>query len=204
MKSALKKFVPTAEAFTRLLHPFAEVVIHDLAKDQIVAIYNPLSKRKVGDASYLDQWDFSIDLNENVIGPYEKTNYDGRKLKSISLVLRDDKTKAIGFLCVNVDISVFESYRNTLQLFLSNNDQKLTPQSKVRFKDDLYEQISLFIQAYCQENHLSLKSLSRADKQTLITKLEKEGALKGKNATNYIARILNISRATVYNYLKEK
>ena len=52
MKSELKQAVAMAEAFARLLHPFAEVVIHDLKKDQIVAIYNPFSKRKVGDSSY--------------------------------------------------------------------------------------------------------------------------------------------------------
>jgi len=43
MKRELKNAIPFADAFARLLHPFAEVVIHDLEKDQIEAIYNPLS-----------------------------------------------------------------------------------------------------------------------------------------------------------------
>ena len=126
MNPKFKEYLPVAEAFAKLLHPFAEVVIHDLAKDSIVAIYNPLSKREVGDPSYLDSWDFTGDPSENVIGPAEKTNYDGRRLKSISIVLRNDKGKAVGFICVNMDISVFENYQSTLQIFLSNNDRTLS------------------------------------------------------------------------------
>lgn len=204
MKHELKRAVPIAETFAKLLHPFAEVVIHDLKKDKVEAIFNPLSGREVGDSSYLDRWDFTVDPDENVIGPYEKINYDGRRLKSISLVLRDEKEKAVGFLCINMDISIFETYRDTLQVFLSNNDTNISEATQSLFRDDLYEQINMFVQNYCRERHLSLNALTREDKQTLIIKLHEKGAFNGKNATSYIARILTISRASVYNYLKEK
>jgi len=203
MKTELKRSLPIAETFAKLLHPFAEVVVHDLEKDRIEAIYNPFSQREVGDNSYLDRWDFTVDPDENVIGPYEKIHYDGRRLKSISLVLRNDKGKTVGFLCINMDISVFENYRDQLQIFLSNNDKTISKEKQSLFKDDLYEQINAFVQNYCREKHLSLENLSRDDKQDLILKLRNEGAFNGKNATSYIARILNVSRATVYNYLKE-
>lgn len=203
MKPELKRAIPIAQTFSRLLHPFAEVVIHDLEKDQIEAIYNSFSQRVVGDDSYLDRWDFTVDPEENIIGPYEKINYDGRRLKSISLVLRNDKEKAVGFLCINMDISVFENYRDTLQMFLSNNDGNISEDKQSLFKDDLYEQINMFVQNYCREQGVSLERLNREDKKALILNLRDKRAFNGKNATNYIARILNISRATVYNYLKE-
>lgn len=195
---------PVAEAFARLLHPFAEVVIHDLNKDRIEAIYNPFSKRVVGDNSYLDHWDFTVDADDNVIGPYEKINYDGRRLKSISIVIRGEAGKAVGFLCVNMDVSVFENYRDTIQVFLGNNDESISESKKELFKDDLYEQINTFVQGYCRAQQLSLGALSREDKKAIIAVLRDRGAFFGKNASEYIARILNVSRATVYNYLKEK
>jgi len=203
MNSKFKEYQPVAEAFAKLLHPFAEVVIHDLAKDCIVAIYNPISKREVGDPSYFDGLDFGADPDENVIGPSEKINYDGRRLKSISIVLRNDKGKAVGSICVNMDISVFEKYQNTLQIFLSNNDSTLSESRQAFFKDSVHEQINIFIENYCRENNLSFDAMSKNDKQDLIFRLKENGAFNGKNATSYIARILNISRATVYNYLKE-
>lgn len=201
LKRSLKEILPFAEAFSRLLHPLAEVVIHDLEKDQIEAIYNPISRREVGDNSYLDRIDF--DESERVIGPYEKTNWDGRSLKSISIVIRNASGKAEGFLCINLDISMFETANQLLQTFLKNN-RVISEQSQRVFKDDLYEKINLYVQNYCREHQVSIEALNRTDKKEIINALVEEGAFQGKNAANYIGRVLGISRATVYNYLKSE
>lgn len=200
MKKSLKETLPYAEAFSRLLHPFAEVVVHDLSKDRIEAIYHPLSRREVGDHSYLDQINFGE--SETVIGPYDKTNWDGRPMKSISIVIRNQSGKAEGFLCVNVDVSAFQTANLLLQSFLKNN-MSTTEESHHLFKDDLYEKVNLYIQNYCHEHRSSIEFLSREDKKEMIRSLAKDGAFEGKNAANYIGRVLGISRATVYNYLKE-
>jgi D-arginine utilization repressor len=201
MKRALEETLPFAEAFARLLHPFAEVVVHDLSKDQIEAIYNPLSRREVGDDSYLDRIDFHE--SETVIGPYDKTNWDGRPMKSISVVIRNQSGKAEGFLCVNVDVSAFTTANQLLQSFLKNNID-LPEESQRLFKDDLYEKINLYVRKYCQEHQVSMDALSRENKREIINALAEDGAFDGKNAAIYIGRVLGISRATVYNYLKEK
>lgn len=203
MKPPLKNALPMAEAFCKLLHPLAEVVIHDLATDKIAAIFNPFSKREVGDCSYMDEFNFPLDVSQNVIGPYEKTHYDGQKLKSISIVLRDELGAGQGFLCVNMNISAFAQYQQTMQLFLGNNDTALSHDVEGIFKDDLYEQINIYVQQYCRDHQLSLDQLNRKQKQSLMNELKQKGAFKGKNATNYAARILKVSRATVYNYLKQ-
>lgn len=201
MKRSLEETLPFAEAFARLLHPFAEVVVHDLSKDQIEAIYNPLSRREVGDDSYLDRIDFHE--SEVVIGPYDKTNWDGRPMKSISVVLRNQSGKAEGFLCVNVDVSVFTTANQLLQSFLKNNID-LPGESQRLFKDDLYERVNLYVRKYCQERQVSMEALSRENKKEIINALAEKGAFDGKNAAIYISRVLRVSRATVYNYLKEK
>ncbi len=204
MKAELKSAIPMAEAFSKLLHPLAEVVIHDLEKNQIVAIFNPFSRREVGDESYMEQWDFPVDAQQDVIGPYKKINYDGQKLKSISVVLRDYEGSAQGFLCVNMDISIFERYQRTIQLFLGNNDPATSKPFQGMFKDDLYEQINIYVQQYCRKHQLNLDKLNRKQKQALMVELKDKGAFNGKNATNYAARVLGVSRATIYNYLKEQ
>ena len=201
LKRSLKDVLPFAEAFSRLLHPFAEVVVHDLGRDQIEAIYNPLSRREVGDDSYLDQIDF--DGSEMIIGPYEKTNWDGRLMKSISIVIRNQSGKAEGFLCINLDISVFETANQLLQTFLKNNVDTVERTQRL-FKDDLYEKINQYVQNYSREHQVSMEAFSRVNKKEIIDSLVQEGAFRGKNAANYIGRVLGISRATVYNYLKEK
>lgn len=202
MKKDLTPYLTIAEAFARLLHPLAEVVIHDLKEDQIFAIFNSFSQREVGDASYLERLDFNLDCQENIVGPYEKLNYDGKKLKSISIVLRKNH-QAIGLLCINMDISAFEKHQALIHQLVTISSPSISTEQEKLFKDDLYEKINLFVQTYCRNHQLRIDNLKKEEKQDLILQLKQEGALKGKNATNYIAKIINISRATVYNYLKE-
>lgn len=201
MKKSIQEILPFAEAFAKILHPFAEVVVHDLAKDQIEAIYNPISRREVGDSSYLDRVNF--DDTETIIGPYEKTNWDGRSLKSISTLIRNSRGIVEGFLCINIDISVFESANQLLVAFLENNKQ-VDEETESIFKEDLYEKINLFVRNYCRNNQVSIDALSRQEKKELIHSLVEQGAFKERNAANYVGRVLGISRATVYNYLKNE
>jgi predicted transcriptional regulator YheO len=202
-KKKINYYLAISEAISKLLYPFAEVVLHDVEQDQIVAIFNSFSKREAGDSSYLDKLDFNTENTlSKIIGPYEKINYDGRKLKSITVAIHNETKITVGFLCINLDISVFDTYKNILNTFLSNHNNETNKKTNKLFKNDLYEQINLFSQKYCINNNLSLENLTREQKQALILKLKEEGALSGKNASNYIARILNLSRATIYNYLK--
>jgi predicted transcriptional regulator YheO len=169
MRLELSRYINVAEAISKLLSPFAEVVVHDLSTNKIEAIFNSISKRKVGDSSYLDHINLeTYDELSNVIGPYEKLNYDGRKLKCIISIIRDNTGVAVGTLCINLDISVFDKYQGILQLFLTNNDKEMSQKSQSLFKDTLYEQINNFVQKYCLNHSLSIDNLTRLQKKNLI------------------------------------
>jgi predicted transcriptional regulator YheO len=198
MKRAIKAFLPTAEAIQRLLNPHAEVVIHDIKQNQIVAIYHPFSKRKVGDSSLLTQEE-EIAALEDCVGPYEKINWDGRKLKSVSSVIRDENNKAVGLMCINLDISKLEKYNKIISEFIDYE----RPQPAPLFKDDWQERINKYVHNYLSKHQLTLETLRREDKKKLIEHLHKIGAFSGKNSARYIAQIIKTSRATVYNYLAE-
>lgn len=135
-----------------------------------------------------------------MIGPYQKRNWDGRQLRSISTVLRDDNRQPIGLLCINLDITVFESAKAALELFLSG--QQLQPQPEVLFQDDWQERINTYIHQWLQQQQLTLAALNNASRRMLIETLYQQGAFNGKNAAGYVAKILGIARATVYNHLK--
>ena len=78
--------IPFAEAVSKLLGPKVEVVVHSLRTETVAHICNPLSKREVGDPSYMTEVDFLDD--DAVLGPFERLNWDGRVIRSISAVLR--------------------------------------------------------------------------------------------------------------------
>lgn len=201
MKKAIKAFLPTAEAIQRLLHPFAEVVVHDIKQNKIVAIYHPFSKRRMGDSSLFTKEEEMATL-EDCVGPYEKINWNGGKLKSVSSVIRDENNKAVGMLCINLDVSMFEKINKSISQFIGFGD--LIPQPAPLFKDDWQERINNYIHSYLNKHHLILETLTREEKKKLIEHLYHIGAFTGKNSARYIAQIIKVSRATVYNYLSKK
>ncbi|MCD5362074.1 helix-turn-helix transcriptional regulator [Chromobacterium aquaticum] len=195
----LSRYQSITDAIATLFYPYAEVVLHDLATQSVAYIANNFSKRELGDDSGLEELENTPDAT--VIGPYEKLNWDGRKLRSISVVLRDDAGAALGMMCVNLDISVFEGARAALDLFLSGS--KLVAQPALLFEDDWQERINRFIHGWLQQRQLSLSILNREHKRELVEALLHEGAFRGKNAANYVANVLGMGRATVFKHLKE-
>ena len=163
-------------------------------------IANNLSKRSLGDDSSLEDM-LDGDVSEVNIGPYEKLNWDGQKIRSLSTVLHDHKGRRLAVLCINLNISLFETAKAALDLFLSPS--KLIAQPDALFRDDWQERINTFLHAWLRERQLSLNLLTRDHKRELVLALHAEGAFKGKSASNYVANVLGMGRATVYKHLKE-
>lgn len=187
-----------AEGIAALFYPCVEVVIHDVSKGTVAYIANNLSRRQPGDDAGLDE--LRTDALEPVTGPYEKLNWDGRKMRSVSIAARGETGKEY-LLCINLSTSVFEDARNALELFLSAS--KLQPQPEALFRDDWQDKINTFLHEWIRTQNTSLNMLTRGQKKTLVLKLHQEGAFRAKNAADYIAGVLSLGRTTVYKYLRE-
>lgn len=194
----LQEYDSIAQAITLLLNPYAEVVIHDLKTGKIEAIYNNFSKRNVGDESLIEEL-ADYDKLPDVFPVYTKTNWDGKKMKSTTATLRDKNNNPVGLLCINLDVSKWEEFRHFLSQWSSaQNDRR----PEVLFKDDWREKINFYVSDYLKKECTTLKMLSKEKKRDLIKALYQEGAFKAKNAAIYVADILGLSRATIYNYLR--
>lgn len=188
-----------ADGISTLFFPYAEVIVHDLSTQSIAYIANNLSRRKVGDDSALENAEFQTD--ESVIGPYEKRNWDGSVMRAVSIVVRDTAWLPIGVVCINLNISVFDQARAALDLLVSG--ARLTPQPKVMFQDDWQERINTFVHSWLSDHQAGLTILTRLQKRALVEELYRNGAFKGRSAAEYIARVLNMGRATVFKHVKE-
>ncbi|MCP5156671.1 MAG: PAS domain-containing protein [Ectothiorhodospiraceae bacterium] len=199
MRPDVAPFVPVCDAVANLFAPFAEVVLHDLASGTVVHIAGNFSRRELGDPANLHEIDF--EPTDVVIGPYEKTNWDGRRVKSISAVLRDASGRPQAVMCINADMSDFESILLTLQSFVSVPAGAGQPESL--FRDDWHERINRYIRHWTATRGLSVSDLTRVQKRELVRALADDGAFGGRNAAGYISRLLGMGRATVYNYLSK-
>lgn len=188
-----------AKGIAALLHPNAEVVVHDLEKQHIAILINNFSKRKIGSPSLLEDMEYTP--GQWVIGPYEKINWDGRKLKSISVVLRNAKGTPEAIMCINLDVSIAMDLHQRLDLFL--NSTSMIDQPQALFKDDWHEQINRFVNNWLSDNSRTIAALTRDEKRNLVQLLHAQGAFKGKQAASYVASVLSLGNSTVYKYLKE-
>ena len=197
MDATLAKYMAVTESIQRLFYPYVEVVLHDTKLNKIAAIFNPYSQREVGDDSLLTKEELSFKVD--TIGPYAKRNWDGRKLKSVTTVLRNDNDEVVGLLCINFDISKFIGMTEHLESFV----EILTDEahSEPLFKDDWQEKINKYVHHYLADRQLTLDTLRRDKKKQLVEHLYHQGAFSVKNAAQYIATVIGVSRATIYNYL---
>ena len=199
MDKNIQTYKNIADGIAKLLHPHAEVVIHDVETQKVIHLANNISKREIGSPSLLES--FEVEFENPLIGPYEKMNWDGRKIKSISIAIQGENEKQVAIMCINLDISVLSDIWSVIGAFLKPEDQLLNPEEI--FRDDWQEKINRFVHSWLQENNKNLNSLTRPEKQKLIEVINNEGGFKGKNAANYVAGVLGLGRATVYKYLKE-
>ena len=207
MENTLSNYKPIADAIAKLLHPYAEVVIHDIKKDVIVHIANPYSKRRVGDSSYLGlgggESDFG--LEKNVLGPYEKAGEDGQRVRSITAVLRSDEAQPIGILCINLDFSpletAFESALEVLNGLIRPAEIEARPE--IIFHEEWRELIKLEIRAFRLEKGLTQDSMNAGERRELLRRLDQKRLFYARKSVEQVASYLMISRATAYKDLNE-
>ncbi len=191
----LAAFEPIGMAISMLLHPHAEVVLHDLRTGRIDGIWNAFSTRRVGDASLIDD-DLGGELK--VLGPYAKTGVGGERLRSVTAVLGDDEGRPIGLLCINLDVTRIEEASRFLQALIA--PPKAQPGEL--FGRDWRERMQATLHAWLRERSLALSALTRAERVELIGALEAEGLFETRNAADHAARLLGISRSSLYNHLR--
>jgi len=202
MQNDITTAISFVKGVVELLHPLVEGVVHDLESGTIKAIFNNFSQRSIGEPSPLKELNIPTDHFPDIFPPYYKTNFDGRKLKCISMTIRNKTNQAIGLICLNYDISIFEQVRHLSSKIFCIDDASKNPIEL--FSENWQEQIKDLIENHLQEHKLSFKNLTRKEKREIILHLNSKGIFNYKNATVFTSDYLNISRASLYNYLKGK
>jgi len=201
MAKKLSRYIPVADAIVALFNPHAEVVIHDIGDDSIYYIVNPYSGREVGDPSNLETDALDFNLDERVIGPYEKTGAKGQHIRSVTAVLRDDKGTPSGIMCINLDFSILESAMSVLDRFLCPPDIDSRPE--ILFRNEWRELILLEIRSYLKEQKQTLENLDVKGRKALLEHLDEKGLFYARKSVEQVAVHLRMSRATIYKDLKE-
>ncbi len=192
-----------ATALHQLLGPMCEVVLHDFTdlEHSIVHIEGNVTHRAIGGAAtdLILEKVRKGDTGQDLYG-YATSLPGGRMMKSSTIFLRDSEGCAIGALCVNLDVTDFVAARNALNAFVATRDNERTTET---LSDNIFDTVQSVVAETLYETGRSLATMSRDDKIELMSQLESKGLFQVKKAVSIVADMLGLSRATVYNYLRE-
>ncbi|MFE7595237.1 transcriptional regulator [Kitasatospora sp. NPDC057512] len=195
----VRTWSPVCRAVALLLGPYAEVVLHDPATDRVLAIWNPMTPRAPGDPSLLGELDGIDPSAPDVYGPYEKLLPDGRRLSSVSAVLRDDDGKPAAVLCVNLDRGPLEQAAALLAGFAAPT----APRPEPLFERDWTERINDVVGGHVRAQGRPLERFTREDRLAVLGELDRAGVFAVRRAVPVVATALRISRSTAYGLLAE-
>ncbi|MGH6934311.1 MAG: helix-turn-helix transcriptional regulator [Dongiaceae bacterium] len=198
MSKLLQPYIAICDAIAQLLWPHAEVVLHDLATREVFYIANSYSKRRAGDSS-LNEPEPAFDLSAQVIGPYRKTNWDGRRLKSVTAVIVGPNRKPAGLLCINHDVEAFAAALDQLGSLIALPSPSRQPAAL--FSNDWREAVNTIIGEFLVARNVTLAGLASDDLDDLIAQFARHGTFEIRKAVPYVADLLKLSRATIYNRL---
>lgn len=200
-KETLNFLKKLAEGLAEMFGNDCETVIHDLRTEDeiIVAIYNGhVTGRKVGDKLNL-LGVYELEEMENGKDFYNclcKTQ-DGRLLKSTTVHF---KTKDFHFAFgINFDYSKFYDVSKVLSSFMKigvDVTKVVTEDPNEKLFDEIYSEAV----KYFDKNP---KMMNREEKLEFINYIKEHGGFSLKKSVVNLAKYLEVSRYTIYNYFKE-
>jgi predicted transcriptional regulator YheO len=200
--------LPLVQGLAEMFGPECEVVLHDInaLPHSIVAIENGhVTGRTVGDVPTdrilrtLRDADDAQDVRLYV------SSSDGKILKSLAITLRDAHDEAFAILGVNLDVSqVVQAQRVLANLTaVGRLGGEAVPEAEETFSRDIRDVVAGMITKILAEMDKTPAAMSREEKMQVVKRLEERGAFLVKRSAEQVAEALDLSRYTIFSYLKE-
>jgi len=203
----LKAIIPLAKGISKTFGSNCEVVVHDLSHPEtsIIKIFNnTVTERKIGDGIRDLIWNVlrSPKFKEDVLANYHTISHKNKVIKSTTMLIRDEKDKPIGAICINFDLSSFHRAKSFLEEFTLINELSPPEDKVIKINNaDIINVLNYIISQTIAEHGVPIDNMSREEKIKIVSFLDKKGIFQIKGAANWVADRFNTSRSTIYNYL---
>lgn len=191
-----------ARAIVELCGPNSEAVVHDLSDPEhsIIALYGNLTGRHIGGA--ITDYGLTVLATGGADGDvlsYTSVAPDGRRLKSASILVREQQGEMFGALCINLDVDSLHRAAESILAFTTwpNGPTHIDE----HFTDDPNEVISSLYHEEVSRVGCGNNPLNRDQRIALVRALRNRGIFSYRNAPTVVAGLLKVSRHTIYNYL---
>jgi predicted transcriptional regulator YheO len=196
----------------KAIGPHCEVVLRDLCSEgkPIIAIAGTTTNRQIGDppTGMMYQWLRSGSTNESHLN-YSGRTSDGRIMRSSTLFFRDEHEKLIGCLCINLDITDLVPLPRWLSAYCDTKGIMFFAQESTEIDagtalaDGIENVLLRTIDDVIEQMAVRPEAMRKTERVQVIRRLDNLGVFALKNAKEVVAARLGVSKAAVYNYLKE-
>ncbi|USD67885.1 PAS domain-containing protein [Vibrio sp. SCSIO 43136] len=189
---------------SEILGPTAEVALHDLSKPEHSLIYlknGHVTGRQIG----APMTDLALKMFKETGAkeePYQ-VNYssvkgNGARLRSSSMLIKNELGIPTHMLCINIDDSHYVEALNTLKHLFPSAEMESTQETFVANIQDIETQA---IQDVLKGRSVAMMSIE--EKAQVISELDEMGMFLIRGFRRKAARALGISEQTLYRYMKQ-
>lgn len=202
----LNSYYAMVEGLAALIGQHCEIVLHSLADLNASAIKianGEITGRQIGSpiTDLALQMLKDIEKSESSFSRAYFTRAKGNTLmKSITIAIRNGEQRIIGLLCINVNLDA--PFSEVLQSFLPT-EQAREAVSSVNFASDVTELVSQTMEHTIAEVNADANVSNNLKNRQIVMDLYDKGIFDIKDAINQVAERLNISKHTVYLYIRQ-
>ncbi|HDR1010844.1 TPA: transcriptional regulator [Pasteurella multocida] len=202
-KTILHSYRAVVDGVSALIGRHCEIVLHsleDLEHSTICIANGHNTNRQIGspltDLALKSLHNMQTD---SVSKPYFTRAKNQGLMKSVTIAIRNKRQRIIGLLCINVNLDVPVS--EFMQAFMPT--QAEAEASSVNFASSVEELVAQTVEKTIEEVTADRLVANNNKNRQIVISLYEKGIFDIKDAINLVAERLDISRHTVYLYIRQ-
>ncbi len=202
-KTILHSYRAVVDGVSALIGRHCEIVLHsleDLEHSTICIANGHNTNRQIGspltDLALKSLHNMQTD---SVSKPYFTRTKNQGLMKSVTIAIRNKRQRIIGLLCININLDVPVS--EFMQAFMPT--QAEAEASSVNFASSVEELVAQTVEKTIEEVTADRLVANNNKNRQIVISLYEKGIFDIKDAINLVAERLDISRHTVYLYIRQ-
>ncbi|MEA9390867.1 transcriptional regulator [Acerihabitans sp. TG2] len=201
----LSSYESVVDGLAMLIGGHCEIVLHSLEdlKSSAVRIANgEHTGRKIGSPIS----DLALRMLHDMAGEdssvskaYFTRAKNGVLMKSVTIAIRNSEQRVIGLLCININLDV--PFSQIMQTFVPPETQENA--TTVNFASSVDDLVAQTLEFTIEEVNADRGVSNNAKNRQIVLNLYEKGIFDIKDAINQVADRLNISKHTVYLYIRQ-
>lgn len=202
-RTILNSYRAVVDGVSALIGEHCEIVLHSLEdlEHSAICIANGHNTNRQEGSPITDLALKSLHnmKTDSVSKPYFTRAKSNSLMKSVTIAIRNKSQRIIGLLCININLDVPVS--QFLQALMPTSEQSET--STVNFASSVEELVVQTVEKTIEEVTTDRLVANNNKNRQIVVSLFEKGIFDIKDAINLVADRLDISRHTVYLYIRQ-